>query len=96
MLVKVPPGEAIKLISDKQAHFIIFFGITLLCSRGMRESYGLKMLLWLAVLGFVLEAVQWLVPWRSFSWLDWFADIAGILSYHILFLIKARIQNYRS
>ena len=62
MLVAVPKSDLPQLISDKQAHFIIFFGITLLCSRWMRNNYGVSALLWLAGFGLLLEFMQWLVP----------------------------------
>ena len=77
-------------INDKVAHGITFFLLTLLMSRGFRRFYGYRILVGLALFGLVLELVQYLVPWRSFSVADWLADIAGIVAYHILHLVRVR------
>ena len=77
-------------INDKLAHGITFFILTLLISRGYPDHYGLTMLGCIAAFGLLIEGVQYLLPWRSFSVADWLADIAGILVYHILHIVRVR------
>lgn len=82
-------------INDKIAHGITFFILTLLISRGYPDNYGLLMLLYIAAFGLLIEGVQYFIPWRSFSVADWFADIAGILVYHILHIVRVRFVIVR-
>lgn len=96
LLVEIPISDTPEFISDKQIHFLMFFTLALLCSRGMRQHYGIKLLILLAGFALLTEFLQWLVPWRSFSWGDWLADIVGILSYHALYLLKAYFRRKRS
>ncbi len=77
-------------INDKVAHAVTFFIMTLLICRGFRQYYGYGVLVGLALFGLLIEVVQYLLPWRSFSIADWLADIAGIVGYHILHLLRVR------
>lgn len=77
-------------LNDKVAHAITFFGLTLCFSRGLPVLYGPTALLGLAAFGMLIELIQYFIPWRSFSIADWFADLAGILLYHGLHLIRTR------
>ena len=86
------PGQ-VKLalhINDKMAHAVTFFILTLLFRRALPKYYSTWALLGLALLGFVIESVQYFIPWRSFSVADWIADMAGIVLYHLLHLIRVR------
>lgn len=78
------------LLNDKTAHAITFFILTLLFSRGLPQYYGPWALVGLAVFGFIIEGIQYFIPWRSFSVADWIADVAGIVMYHVLHLIRVR------
>jgi len=82
-------------INDKMAHAITFFILTLLFSRGLPQYYGLWALVGLAVFGFIIEGIQYFVPWRSFSVADWIADVVGIVLYHILHLIRVRFVKVK-
>jgi VanZ family protein len=44
----------------------------------------------LAVFGLLIEIIQYFLPWRSFSLLDWLADIIGILTYDVVHRLKRR------
>jgi VanZ family protein len=90
LLFNMPSGNPPGLINDKVAHAIAFFCLTLLLSRGFPQYYGVKILLAMCVFGLVTELVQYFLPWRTFSIADWLADIAGVLCYHCLHLIRKR------
>ena len=79
------------LIDDKVAHFITFFFLTLFFSRGLPKWYGWKVLLALCAFGLIIEFIQFALPWRSLSLADWIADIAGVLGYHILHMIREKL-----
>lgn len=76
------------LINDKLAHAITFFVLSFLYSHTVGIRFGLRELILLAGLGLVIELIQYALPWRSFSWLDWLADIAGILGYELIHRLK--------
>ena len=90
LLFSVPSQNPSGLINDKVAHAVAFFCLTLLLSRGLPQYYGVKMLLAMCAFGLGTELVQYFLPWRTFSMADWLADIAGILCYHCLHLIRTR------
>ncbi len=76
------------LFSDKLAHALIFFVLSFLLSHWLQSRYGLWSIVALALFGLLIEVIQYYLPWRSFSWRDWFADIFGILLYQIIHTIK--------
>ena len=82
-------------INDKVAHFITFFFLTLFLSRGLPKWYGWKALLALSIFGLVIELIQFALPWRSLSLADWIADIAGVLGYHILHMIREKLVTVK-
>ena len=86
-LQAVPAGFK---INDKLAHGITFFMLALLLSRGFPDKYDYKFAIGLVLFGLAVEGIQYVIPWRSFSIADWIADIAGVMVYHILHLIRVR------
>ena len=81
LLVKLPSGM------DKFIHFLIFFVLGWLMTRGMYDSEKISLpLKWLIILaGGALFALldEWhqsLVPGRVADTMDWLADMAGIIS----------------
>jgi len=84
------------LINDKIAHGITFFSLSFLYSHSEGDKYGIKSLLLLVLFGFVIELIQYFLPWRSFSWFDWLADIVGIISYEIFHRVKNRVSKKRT
>ncbi len=81
LLVKLPSGM------DKFIHFLIFFVLGWLMTRGMYDLEKISLpLKWLIILaGGALFALldEWhqsLVPGRVADTMDWLADMAGIIS----------------
>ncbi len=72
------PGE----YSDKIEHALAFFVLAALAGIGHAGS-GLArhLLLALIVYGLLIEGIQWCLPWREFSLLDWAADATGVVSW---------------
>ena len=95
LLFSVPAEAPAGMINDKVAHGITFFFLTLFISRAWPERYGSEVLLLMITLGLFTELVQYFLPWRSFSVADWLADIAGILCYHCLHLIRRRFVEVK-
>jgi len=79
---------AVHLINDKLGHGLMFFFLAFLCSHTVGRKYGVKSIILLAMFGLLIEVVQYFLPWRSFSWLDWFADIIGIIAYDVIHRLK--------
>ncbi len=64
---------------DKVAHFLAFAGVTALFRFGFIRIKNRWLLLSMMGLGIAIELIQDAIPGRSFSWLDWVADIGGAL-----------------
>jgi len=87
----VHPG----MFSDKLAHAIIFFILAFLLSHWLGKQYGILAITALILFGLLIEVIQYYLPWRSFSYRDWAADIIGVIFYQILHLIFALYQRIR-
>ncbi|MBC7861172.1 MAG: VanZ family protein [Burkholderiaceae bacterium] len=77
----VPARWLPPLPNDKLLHFLAFGGLTLLALR-LVGGRG-ELIYWLGGLllaGWLIEALQNLVPGRSFCWRDMAANAAGILA----------------
>jgi VanZ family protein len=83
----------IHLISDKLAHAGIFFVLAFLCFHGFRNTYGIRALIALSLFGLLIEVIQYYLPWRSFSWIDWMADNLGIILYEVIHRMKQLYLN---
>ncbi len=71
--------------SDKLVHIIVFFGFAVLVDlSSSRKPFWLWKGLPLLIYGICIEIMQYFTPERSFSMLDWGADLAGILLYLII------------
>lgn len=72
-------------VNDKLAHFVTFFGLMFLVDFSyLQENLWLKKLMLLFFYGFLIECIQYFIPYRSFSWLDFIADAAGVLGYFLI------------
>ncbi len=88
-------------VNDKLQHFSAFFVLALLLDFAFpRAPYRWRKCLLLVVYGLLIEVVQYFLPWRSFSLLDWAVDIAALLTYGIstpllkkIPLLRLRWQN---
>ena len=76
------------IISDKTAHALAFFVLAFLYSHTAGKGYGIKEASLLIIFGLIIELIQYLLPWRSFSLFDWLADIIGIAGYEIIHRLK--------
>jgi VanZ family protein len=66
--------------SDKLEHALAFLALGVLALAGFpRWSPFGKVLPGLAAYGALIEFIQWWLPWRECSLLDWAADLAGVL-----------------
>ncbi len=78
----------VNIINDKAAHALVFFVLAFLYSHTVGKGYGVKEASLLIIFGLLIELIQYLLPWRSFSLLDWLADIIGIAGYEIIHRLK--------
>jgi len=88
----VHPG----MFSDKLAHAITFFILSFLLSHWLGKNYNIWPITALVMFGLLIEVIQYYLPWRSFSYYDWAADIIGIIFYqilHLMHLLYKRIRN---
>lgn len=70
------------MINDKVAHGLIFFTLAFLIHRAYPQFKFLIILApILAAYGFIIEIIQGISGYRTFSILDFGADIAGIVLY---------------
>ncbi len=94
-------GSVVQDINDKLQHFTAFFVLALLLDFAFPHSpYRWRKLLLLVSYGLLIETVQYFLPWRSFSLLDWLVDIVALFSYGLsqpllkkIPLLQLRWQN---
>ena len=71
-------------LNDKLIHALVFFGFAILVDlSSSRKPFWLWKGLPLLVYGACVEIMQYFTPERSFSMLDWGADLSGVLLYFI-------------
>jgi len=89
LTLSVPTGIVqAGLINDKTAHALVFFVLAFLYSHTVGNDYGVKEVSLLIFFGLFIELIQYFLPWRSFSLLDWLADIVGLAGYEIIHRLK--------
>ena len=80
--------ESKNTFNDKLLHFLCFFYLTIIS--WLAKLLDKELLLYVIVLGYgiLIEIVQMYLPYRSFEFLDIFADMTGIVaaSFFINFL----------
>ncbi len=89
---------------DKLAHTASFFLLACFLHHAHPSLSILIDMLILMVIGIFIEIVQSMLPYRSFEWLDWGADILGATIYFLIWygitaLFQARlpkVENHRS
>lgn len=77
---RLPSGIA---NADKIMHFGIFLVLTWVFHEGFRPAFW-KLFTALALYGALIEVMQEYFTRRSGEWLDWLADLAGILAFYLL------------
>jgi len=90
---------AVTSINDKFAHFASFFILSLLADLSFPKR-GFDWAIWvpLSSYGLLIEVIQYHIPYRSFSLLDWAADSGGVLIYGLLIqlwlhLVKSSLKS---
>ena len=74
------PAAATTQINDKLGHFLVFF---VLCYWGgwawKQQQARYYLVGFLLLFGLAIECVQYVIPMRHFSLMDWLADIGGVV-----------------
>ena len=74
------PGEYIKLVNDKLAHFLVFLFLGTTGFVVWSGTYQkIQIFSFLAIYGAVIEGVQYFVDNRSMSFADWIMDLLGLI-----------------
>lgn len=71
-------------VNDKVLHGIGFFVLAFWSHLAHPRARGFIPVIGLSVFGILIELVQAALPYRSFSWLDWLADVFGVFAYYLL------------
>ena len=84
------PGQ----YGDKIEHALAFFVLAALAGIGHAGS-ALASRLMIALIGYglLIECIQWCIPWREFSLLDWAADAMGVLCWLLLAWLRRRVMR---
>lgn len=71
-------------VNDKLIHVVVFIGFAFLADlSSQRKPFWIWKGLPLLVYGACIEIMQYFVPERSFSLLDWLADFGGLFLYYL-------------
>lgn len=81
MLSKPSSGSIHGLVNDKVAHCLGFFALAFVLECAFPKTRLIWKVLVLFVYGLAIEIVQLNLSYRHFSWLDWVADMVGVLLY---------------
>ncbi len=87
------PEKVTRGMSDKAAHAVIF-AVLFFWTDLIQKPNLIKTALLLFTYGFVIECIQYLIPYRSFSLLDMAANGAGILFYLFLKVLYSSIMTF--
>lgn len=79
---------------DKLAHFSAFVLLSLISAKAFNIPVWLNILL-LSCYGGLIEIVQGQLPYRSASWLDFLADLAGIICFFICYQLLLNKKKRR-
>jgi len=77
-LMQVPDVDIDTFSIDKLAHIAFFYVSSLWFFLIVRNDQAIVIVIFMAVYAFSLELLQMTVAYRTFEWLDLFADIVGI------------------
>ena len=75
-------------MNDKLLHAFGFFVIAILSHLAHPDQRNILLIIGLALFGMAIELIQAYLPYRTFSFWDWCADVLGLLLYFLL-LAKA-------
>ncbi len=75
-------GAIIDSLNDKASHFLAFYALALLVDFAFpKKDFGMLKVFELLAFGLLIEVIQYLLPYRSFSLFDLMANGAGLLAY---------------
>ena len=79
-LMQVPHVDIVDTLfsMDKLAHIVFFYLSSLWFFLIVRPDQALVIIIFMTVYAFSLELLQMTVAYRTFEWLDLFADVVGI------------------
>ena len=77
-LMQVPDVDIDTFFIDKLAHIAFFYLSSLWLFLIVRPDQALVIIIFMTVYAFSLELLQMTVAYRTFEWLDLFADVVGI------------------
>jgi VanZ family protein len=63
--------------ADKLQHALVFFVLAALAEAAWPRALR-RAMAGVFLYGLLIESVQWFLPWREFSLLDWLADGVGV------------------
>ena len=77
-------GSAVGNINDKLSHFLAFFTLAFLIDFSFpKKDFGYMKFFELLSYGFLIEIIQYFIPYRSFSLYDMLANGTGLLAYKL-------------
>ncbi len=83
-------------VNDKLSHVLAFFSLALLLDFSFPDSaLEWRKILALLAFGLAIEIIQYYLPYRAFSLLDWGADGLGIVLYRIALPVLQRVPLLR-
>lgn len=84
--------------NDKLLHAVGFFCLALSAHLAHPRARVYWPVFGLAIFGILIEVIQAYLPYRSFSWWDWIADLFGIAIYFAVvapLVIRPLFKRYR-
>jgi len=94
VLAFIDPGDQpLPGIDDSLQHAVAFFSLAVLALLGWPHRTLRSIACGLLLYGLWIEAVQWFLPWRECSLLDWLADGAGLLPALLLARAMAALRG---
>ncbi len=98
VLSVIPSPDNVVEVSDKSAHFIVYFITALLCYVAFRRE-GVSFLFLSGTAVFLysvaMEVVQSFLPYRDFSTADMVANAAGIVFFFLVWTLYFRVLRPR-
>lgn len=76
-----PSAEVHGLVNDKVAHFGAFFALAAAFEAAFPHARITAKVIVLCGYGLLIECLQLMTGYRTFSWWDWLADISGVIAF---------------
>jgi VanZ family protein len=79
-------------VNDKFMHTMAFFGYAILLEMASHRDFWRFQVPLLLSYGALIEVLQFFMPWRTFSLLDFAADACGLVLYWLLFRVILKVK----